>query len=147
MKAFSQWLFCTIKKYLRIICVLTNFHFFLFMTIPLILIFFLTFVLKLQHIKEIYIVTMGHLVYNYVLEERIQTWNHSVKYFFLLLSAKCVSIFKLILQNWNNLMFLRSISKKLCRMLFQNLQKEIDQVYFVVLFQIKRHILILYFHL
>ena len=90
---------------------------------------------------------MGHLVYNYVLEERIQTWNHSVKYFFLLLSAKCVSIFKLILQNWNNLMFLRSISKKLCRLLFQNLQKEIDQVYFVVLFQIKRHILILYFHL
>ena len=30
------------------------------MTIPLILIFFLTFVLELQHIREIYMVTMGH---------------------------------------------------------------------------------------
>ena len=64
------------------------------MTIPLILIFFfLTFVLELQHIKEIYMVTVGHLVYSHVLEERIRTCNHSVKYLFLLLSGKCVSIY------------------------------------------------------
>ena len=43
------------------------------MTIPLILIYFLTFVQELQHKKEMYMVTMGHLVYSHVLEERIRT--------------------------------------------------------------------------
>ena len=42
------------------------------MTITLILIFFLTFVQELQQIKE-YMVTVGHLVYSRVLEDRIQT--------------------------------------------------------------------------